>query len=88
MNIFIIYILGINIITFLVYGIDKYKARKGLWRIPEKILLGLAIVGGSVGALLGMKFFHHKTQKFKFKIGVPFILFVQITVLVYLICLR
>ena len=60
-SILLFFIIGINIITFTMYGIDKLKAKKGKWRIPEAILLLLAIVGGSIGAWCGMKVWHHKT---------------------------
>lgn len=72
------YLIGINVLTILLFGIDKRKARKGLWRIPEGTLFGFAICGGSVGALLGMHLFHHKTQHRKFTIGIPVILLAQI----------
>lgn len=58
------YLIAINIVTFIVYGIDKVKAMKGKWRISEATLLLLAIIGGSVGAWLGMKTWHHKTMQF------------------------
>ena len=70
--------------TFLVYGMDKLKAKQGSWRISEATLLILAIIGGSIGALLGMKAWRHKTQHKKFKYGLPLILLAQI-VLIYLI---
>ena len=73
-----LYLIGINVVTFLLYGNDKSRARRRAWRIPEKTLLGAAIIGGSVGALLGMSVFHHKTRKPAFYIGVPLILIVQI----------
>lgn len=79
------YIAASNIIAFLTYGIDKQRARRHQWRIPEATLLGLAVIGGSVGALLGMRFFHHKTKKAKFVIGVPLILIVQMVILLYII---
>lgn len=79
------YIAASNIIAFLAYGIDKQRARRHQWRIPEEALLGLAVIGGSVGALLGMRFFHHKTKKAKFVIGVPLILIVQIVILLFII---
>lgn len=72
------YLIGINVLTFLVYGADKWKARRNKWRIPEDTLIWLAIVGGSVGALLGMYLFRHKTQHKKFQLGVPIILFAQL----------
>lgn len=81
--IFWIYILIINIVTFFAYGIDKYKAKKSLWRIPEATLLLLAAIGGSVGAFLGMKVWHHKTLHKKFKYGVPIILLLHLALLIY-----
>jgi len=77
------YILGINVLTFLVYGIDKWKAKNGSWRISEATLLLLAIIGGSIGALLGMKVWHHKTMHKKFKYGIPAILIIQIILIGY-----
>ncbi len=68
--------------AFFVYGIDKWKAKKEKWRISESALLIWAVIGGSIGALLGMYFFRHKTQKNKFKIGVPLILVAQIVLIV------
>lgn len=68
------YIILVNIIAFIVYGIDKRKAVKGKWRIPESVLIGLAIIGGGAGALLGMLIWHHKTRKWKFRILVPLFL--------------
>ena len=84
---FIYYLIGINILTFLIYGIDKWKARRGKWRIPEGTLIWLAIAGGSIGALLGMSLFRHKTQHRKFTLGIPAILLVQV-VLIYFFILR
>ena len=81
----IVYILiVINVITFLIYGIDKWKAKQGSWRISEATLLLLAIIGGSIGALLGMQVWHHKTMHKKFKYGLPLILLSQIA-LIYII---
>ena len=74
----------INIVTFLVYGIDKWKAKKGSWRISEVSLLILAVIGGCIGALLGMKIWHHKTMHKKFKYGLPLILIIQIILIGYL----
>ena len=76
-----IYLLLINLAAFIVYGIDKRKAEKNKWRIPEIVLIMLAMLGGSVGALGGMLAFHHKTKKPLFVIGVPVILLLQIVVL-------
>lgn len=70
----------VNAVAFIVYGIDKYRARNAKWRIPEATLLMLAVVGGSVGAWLGMKAWHHKTRHMKFRYGVPVILLLQIVV--------
>ena len=83
-NILLNYLIVINIVTFLVYGIDKWKAKQGSWRISEATLLILAVIGGSIGALLGMKIWHHKTMHKKFKYGLPLILLVQIA-LIYLL---
>ncbi len=77
-----LYLILISIITFIVFGADKQRARKKEWRIPEKVLFFLAIIGGSVGAILGMLIFHHKTRKWYFKIGMPVILIIQITAFV------
>ncbi|MCR5642814.1 MAG: DUF1294 domain-containing protein [Prevotella sp.] len=76
------YLTGINVLTFLVYGIDKWKAWKNMWRISEATLLILAIIGGCIGALSGMKVWHHKTMHKKSKYGVPLILPAQITLAV------
>lgn len=73
-----IIIVIINIVTFIIYGIDKYKANKGKWRIPENSLIGLAIIGGSIGAYLGMRVWHHKTMHLKFKYGIPLIIIIQL----------
>lgn len=70
-------LLILNLCTFLLYGIDKYKARHHLWRIPESTLLLLALVGGSLGAWAGMHVWHHKTLHRKFRYGVPLIILMQ-----------
>ena len=78
----IIYLfIGINVLTFFVYGVDKWNAKQGKWRIPEATLLMLAVIGGSIGALLGMRVWHHKTMHKKFKYGLPLILLAQIALL-------
>ncbi len=87
MRAFFIYLIIINILTFLIFGIDKWKARRGKWRIPEGTLIWMSIIGGSVGALMGMYFFHHKTQKRKFNLGIPAILLAQ-AILAFFIFLR
>ena len=79
------YLVVINIITFLVYGIDKLKAKKGRWRIPETTLLLLAVIGGSIGAWGGVKVWHHKTMHKKFKYGIPLIILIQVALSLYLI---
>lgn len=78
------YLLAINAVTFIVYGIDKYKAKKAKWRISEATLLLLAVLGGSVGAWVGIKVWHHKTMHKKFKYGIPAILLIQIALMTYL----
>ena len=78
------YILAINAVAFIMYGIDKYKAKKAKWRISEATLLLLAILGGSIGAWMGMKVWHHKTMHKKFKYGIPAILLIQIALMAYL----
>ncbi|SFO89747.1 DUF1294 domain-containing protein [Prevotella sp. tf2-5] len=83
-NVFPYYLIFINIVTFLVYGIDKWKAKQGSWRISEATLLMLAVIGGTIGALLGMQVWRHKTMHKKFKYGLPLILLAQIA-LIYLI---
>lgn len=83
-KIILAYLLAINVVTFFVYGIDKWKAKRSKWRISEAALLLLAVLGGSIGAWLGMKVWHHKTQHKKFQYGVPLILIAQI-VLAFLV---
>lgn len=73
----IIYACVINVIAFFMYGFDKQKAKRRQWRIPESTLLGVAVIGGSIGAFLGMQIFRHKTKKPKFYIGVPMIFALQ-----------
>jgi uncharacterized membrane protein YsdA (DUF1294 family) len=81
------YLAGINVLTFLLFGIDKYKAKRSKWRVSEATLVGFAVVGGSVGAWLGMEVWHHKTQHNKFRFGIPLILLAQIAAaaLVYML---
>ena len=83
-NVLLYYLIVINIVTFLVYGIDKWKAKQGSWRISETTLLILAVIGGSIGALLGMKVWRHKTMHKKFKYGLPLILIIQNILIGYL----
>ena len=74
----LIYLAAINIVAFFLYGIDKWKAKRNKWRVTEARLLWIAVAGGSIGALLGMKVWHHKTQHAKFRFGLPAILILQI----------
>ena len=108
-NALLYYLIVINIVTFVVYGIDKaaskrgqkqtclhsaereqarpkvkWKAKQGSWRISEATLLIFAVIGGSIGALLGMKIWHHKTMHKKFKYGLPLIFIIQILLIGYL----
>lgn len=84
-KILIVYLCVINLVTFFVYGLDKLKAKRDKWRIPERVLFLLAVFGGTVGAFLGMSIFHHKTQKWKFKLGIPLIFAVQIALVIYFV---
>ena len=77
----LIYLGVINAVTFFLYGIDKRKARRSKWRIEESTLLWWAVLGGSIGAILGIKIWHHKTQRKKFAVGVPMILLTQIMII-------
>ncbi len=79
----IYYLITINVLTFIVYGVDKWKARRGRLRVPEATLLGLTALGGSVGAWLAMQLFRHKTQKKKFRYGVPAIFVLQLVALLF-----
>lgn len=81
----VIYLIAINIIGFLAMGIDKYKARKGAWRISEKTLFMIAVLGGGIGSIAGMYTFRHKTKKNIFTIGMPAILICEIILIIYLI---
>ncbi len=79
------YLLAVNLITFVLYGVDKRRARRDAWRIPEKTLLLLPLIGGSVGGILGMRLFHHKTKHWYFCYGLPFMLLVQAAAAAYLL---
>ena len=79
----IIYLLSINLIGIFAMYIDKKKAKYGRWRIPEKTLIFIALLGGSVGTIAGMYWFRHKTQKIKFVLGLPTILIAEIIVLIF-----
>ena len=84
-RIVVYYLICINILTFLVYGIDKWKARNDKWRISEAMLLLLAVIGGSVGAWAGMSVWHHKTLHKKFRYGVPLILIIQVALIIFML---
>lgn len=84
-HIIVIYLVAINVATFITYGIDKWKAKRSKWRIREAALLGQAVLGGSVGAWLGMKVWHHKTMHKKFKYGVSATIIIHLTIFGYLI---
>ena len=77
------YLLVINVLAFAVYGVDKWKARQGRWRVPEATLLGLAALGGSVGAWVAMQLFRHKTKKNKFRYGVPIMFVLQVAAVLF-----
>lgn len=79
-----IYLLAINILGFILMGVDKWKARSRKWRIPEASLFLVAILGGSVGSIIGIYTFRHKTKHKKFTIGMPAILVIQIALVVWL----
>ena len=81
----VLYLAIINLTGFMIMGIDKRKARKRAWRIPESTLFVIALVGGSLGTTVGMHFFHHKTRHWYFLYGMPAILFLQIAIIVILI---
>ena len=84
-TILIVALLLMNLLAFVLYGVDKAKAKRGAWRIPEATLLLVAFLGGSLGALLGMELFRHKTKHAKFKILVPLFLILHIVLGVYIV---
>ncbi len=79
------YLIIINLVTFAVYGADKWKAKHRRYRVPEKTLFLLAIFGGSLGALAGMQLFRHKTRHWYFRYGIPLLLLLQIALMIVLI---
>ena len=79
------YFIIISVITFLAFGVDKWKAVHNHWRIRESALIGLCVLGGSLGGLLGMYIFHHKVRKPAFSVGIPAILVVQIMIMIMFI---
>ncbi|MDY6000451.1 MAG: DUF1294 domain-containing protein [Candidatus Limisoma sp.] len=78
------YLSAINVVTFVLFGLDKYNARKGNRRIREVTLMAMAALGGSVGAWMGMRLWHHKTKHRKFRYGIPLILLLQIALIYFL----
>ena len=80
---FILYLIIINLFGILIMYIDKRKAMYGRWRIPEKTLIIIAILGGSIGCMIGMKLFRHKTQKIKFVLGYPTIFIAELILIIY-----
>ena len=85
MKAILIILLLMNLLAFILYGVDKHKARKGAWRIPEATLLLAAFLGGSLGALLGMEVFRHKTKHWQFKVLVPVFFILHIALAVWLV---
>ncbi len=83
-RVIVIYAAAINIAAFAAYGIDKQKAKRNNWRTPERVLIMLAVIGGSIGSLAGMIVFRHKTKKPKFYVGIPVILLIHIILIVLL----
>lgn len=83
-HIVLIYLAAINVVTFFLYGVDKWKAKRAKWRVSEAALIWMAVFGGSVGAWLGMKVWHHKTQHKKFTYGLPLILIAQIGLVIWI----
>ena len=81
----VLLLIVVNLISFALYGLDKLKAKKGLWRIRESTLLLIAALGGSLGALLGMEVFRHKTKHWSFKLLVPLFLVLHVALWVWLV---
>ncbi len=79
-----LYLAAVNIAAFLTYGADKRRAKRGQWRIPERTLFLLPLLGGSVGGILGMRVFHHKTKHWYFRVGLPAILLAQLALAYFL----
>lgn len=81
----IIYVVVINIIAFLAMGLDKWKAKRNAWRIPEQTLISLVLLGGGIGGIVGMYLFRHKTKKARFYIGFPALFIVEVIIFIYII---
>lgn len=88
MDILIIYLLFVNMVAFFLMLVDKRRAVKNTWRIPEATLLGIAAMGGSLGAVMGMRLFRHKTLHLRFSLGLPLLLALHIMLAILLICLK
>lgn len=84
-DIIILYAVAVNVVSFIVMGVDKRKAIKRAWRIPESTLFVLAIIGGSLGSVIGMHLFHHKTRHWYFLYGMPVILALQVILILTLV---
>lgn len=83
MNLFLVYLCIINALAMLLMLIDKQKAKKNKWRIPEKSLLGCCAIGGSLGGLIGMYLFRHKTKHISFTVSIPLMLILQVAAIIY-----
>lgn len=77
------FLVAMSVVSFVAFGIDKYRARHDKWRIPERVLLLFAFFGGAIGAFAGMRAFHHKTQHYKFTILVPLFAILQIALVLW-----
>jgi len=86
-NIFVIYLIIVNILAFILYGIDKLKAKIDWWRIKEAVLIGMAAIGGAYGALIGMYLFHHKIRKAKFFVTIPLFVLIYTILLIIFNCI-
>ena len=83
MNYLLVYLSIINAISFVLMLVDKIKAKHQRWRIPEKVLLGVSFIGGSLGGVIGMYLFRHKTKHLRFAIGIPLMLIAHVALLIY-----
>ena len=81
----LIYLLIVNALGFVLMTVDKFKAKKNLWRIPESTLMTVALIGGSIGSLVGMYTVRHKTKHLKFTVGIPVILVLQIAAVIWIL---
>ncbi|MBR4308144.1 MAG: DUF1294 domain-containing protein [Oscillospiraceae bacterium] len=88
MKYFIIYLIIMNAVGFVTMGVDKYRAMNRDWRLSEKLLLGIAVLGGSIGSICGMVLFRHKTKHLQFHFGLPAILVLQIIIGIVVLCVK